>query len=328
VNLSLVFVGDVMLGRYVNRMLEYVAPAYPWGDTLARIRDADWRALNLECAISDRGVPWGATPKRFHFRSDAKNVAVLKAAAIDAVSLANNHILDFEYEAMFDTINVLDRAGIGHAGAGHDRAQAFAPAIREVKGARIGLLAFTDNEPGWEAQPNRPGIAYLPVDPEDPSARTLIEAIRLARPRVEFLVVAAHWGPNWGYHPPSEHVRFAHRLIDEGADIVFGHSSHVVRGVEIYRGRPIMYSTGNFVDDYAVDEIERNDQSCIFRIETEGANARRLLMHPILISECQARIATGGVAREIADKMRELCAHMGTKTAWDAGAGALEIHFG
>ncbi|HXG49726.1 MAG TPA: CapA family protein, partial [Methylomirabilota bacterium] len=90
---KLLFVGDVMLGRLVNDLLKHEPPEYPWGNTLPLFRQADWRCCNLECAISDRGSPWSETPKVFHFRSAAKNIAVLKAARIDAVSLANNHSL-------------------------------------------------------------------------------------------------------------------------------------------------------------------------------------------------------------------------------------------
>src|SRR5713101_7814851 len=122
--MRLVFVGDVMLGRLVNDRLRCVDPAYPWGNTKALFRAGDWRACNLECVISDRGRPWSETRKAFHFRSDAKNIAVLKAAGIDAVSVANNHALDFEYEAMRDMLRLLDRAGIQRAGAGADLAEA------------------------------------------------------------------------------------------------------------------------------------------------------------------------------------------------------------
>src|SRR5450759_4410297 len=95
-SLKLLLAGDVMLGRLVNEILEVELPAYPWGDTLPLFQDADVRLCNLESVISDRGTPWSATPKMFHFRSDAKNVAVLNAAHIDAVSLANNHVLDYD----------------------------------------------------------------------------------------------------------------------------------------------------------------------------------------------------------------------------------------
>src|SRR5512143_1036996 len=98
--MKLLFVGDVMLGRLVNDMLKDEPPEYPWGDTLRVFREADFRAANLECVMSDVGEPWSATYKVFHFRTDSKNVEVLKKARIDFVSLANNHTLDFGYEAM------------------------------------------------------------------------------------------------------------------------------------------------------------------------------------------------------------------------------------
>ena len=162
--MRLLFVGDVMLGRMVNDFLRRVDADYPWGDTMTQLQAADWRACNLECVISDRGRPWSRTPKVFHFRSDAKNVAVLRAAGIDAVSLANNHALDFGYDAMLDMLKVLDVAGIQHAGAGTNPAEAVRPGVSVVKGTSIGLIAFTDNEPEWEAGPQSPGLFYLPIE--------------------------------------------------------------------------------------------------------------------------------------------------------------------
>jgi poly-gamma-glutamate capsule biosynthesis protein CapA/YwtB (metallophosphatase superfamily) len=144
VQMTLLFVGDVMLGRLVNAVLQEKAPAYPWGDTLLLFQDADERFCNLECVISDRGTPWSATTKVFRFRSDAKNIATLKAAHIDAVSLANNHSLDFADEGLLHTMSNLDAAGIHYAGAGMTLTEAFAPAIWETKGKKLALVAFTD----------------------------------------------------------------------------------------------------------------------------------------------------------------------------------------
>ena len=123
--MRLVLVGDVMLGRGVNATLKQVRSEYPWGNTLPLFHQADWRLCNLECVMSDRGVPWSSTPKAFHFRSDAKNIAVLKAARIDAVSLANNHTLDFGYDAMREMLALLDTNDIKHAGAGLNHSSAF-----------------------------------------------------------------------------------------------------------------------------------------------------------------------------------------------------------
>ncbi|HZO82479.1 MAG TPA: CapA family protein [Candidatus Binataceae bacterium] len=323
--LRLVFVGDVMLGRMVNDLLRRVAPEYPWGDAMALLHNADLRICNLECVIADHGRPWSRTPKAFHFRSDAKNVAVLTAAGIDAVSIANNHVLDFEYDAMREMLELLDHAGIQRAGAGACLDEARRPAICTVKGATVALFALTDNEPQWEAGPHSPGVLWMPIDVNDERAARLFAAVRETRPQTDLVVVSAHWGPNWGYEPLAAHVRFGHALIDAGADIVFGHSGHVFQGVELYKGRPIMYCTGDFIDDYAVDEVERNDESFVFTLEMEGARMRRMSLRPTVIIDCQARLARGDRARAIASRMARLCERLGTPAHWLAAQAILEI---
>jgi len=322
---KLVFVGDVMLGRLVNDRLRHVHADYPWGDTKALFRSADWRICNLECVISDKGRPWSQPPKAFHFRSDAKNIAVLKAVGIDAVSIANNHTLDFEYDAMLDMLSLLDRAEIQRAGAGTDLVEATRPAISRMKDTSIGLIAFTNNEPGWEAGTQRPGLFYLPIDVTDERAKLLFAAVHQMRKLADLVIISAHWGPNWGYEPLAEHVRFAHALIDAGADIIFGHSGHVFQGVELYKRRPIMYCTGNFVDDYAVDEIDRNDESFVFALEINGAGLTRMTLRPTVIANCQARLAQGDRARSIGRKMVRLCERLGTRAQSLEAEKTLEI---
>lgn len=322
---NLLLLGDVMLGRLVNETLQAAAPEYPWGDVLPVLRDADWRLCNLECVISDRGEPWSVYPKAFHFRSDAKNIAVLKTAGINAATLANNHVLDYGYDALREMLEILDRAGVVHAGAGLNDAEASRMAISEVHGQKIGIIAFTDNEPDWEAAPGQPGIFYVPANLDDSRAATLIELVRDSSANVDLLIVSAHWGSNWGYRPPAEHVVLAHALIDAGADIVFGHSCHVFRGIEFYKGRPILYSAGNFVDDYAVDRIERNDQSFIFLLEMEGRIPRAVRLYPTLIRACHAFLADGVQALTIAEKMKRLCADLHTHAAWNPSQGCVEV---
>lgn len=323
--MKLLLVGDVMLGRQVNAMLADAPPELPWGDTLPLFQAADFRVCNLECVISDRGRPWSNPPKTFHFRSDAKNVAVLQAAGIDAVSIANNHTLDYEHDALGEMLKNLDAAGIGHAGAGMNLAEAARPAIRERAGLRIGLIAFSNNEPNWAATATTPGIWYVPIDPDDERAIHLFERIRQAKETVDFLIVSAHWGPNWGRRPQPHHIPFAHALIDAGADLVFGHSGHVVQGVEIHENRPILYCTGDFIDDYAVDEIERNDQSFIFCVETEAKRTRRVLMYPTLIRQFRATRADRGNAEQMAGMMQSLCNEFGTVAEWRAQDQYLEV---
>lgn len=323
--MRLLFVGDIMLGRLVNEMLKSMPPIYPWGNTLPVFRTSDLRIGNLECVLSDRGEPWSRTPKTFHFRADAKNGECLTAAGFDFLSLANNHALDYEYEALLDMLATLDKAGIHHAGAGADASEALRPALLSAGGSTIAFIAFTDNEPDWEATEQRPGIYFVPLDRADERALHLFELITKTKNTADLVIVSAHWGSNWGYQPEPGHVPFARMLVDSGADIVLGHSCHVFRGAEIYRERLILYSTGDFVDDYAVDELERNDESFIFVVETEGKRITGLTLHPTVISHMQARLASPRDAVIIARRMQRLCERLGTQTRWNEEKRCLEM---
>src|SRR5439155_21178746 len=170
---------------------------------------------------------------------------------------------DYGVEAFEECLALLDRAGIQRAGAGRNLGEALAPTALETADGRVAVLSFTDNEPEWEAGHDRPGVNYVSYN-----ARGLIEpyrsrikgAIAEARSRAELVIVSAHVGPNWGKPSPAMQA-LAHELIDLGADLYWGHSNHTPQGIELYRGKPILYSTGDFVDDYAVNPTERNDLS-------------------------------------------------------------------
>lgn len=323
--MRIILVGDVMLGRLVNEALKTEPFTYPLGDTLPLFKKADLRICNLECVISDIGEPWSASPKPFHFRTDEKNIKTLLAGEIGIVSLANNHIFDYGYDAMFRAMNVLGENAINFAGVGMNAVEAAEPAICKVDSVKVGMIAFTDNEPDWEAQENKPGSFYVPVDEKDKRALTLFDAVKKLREFADILIVSAHWGPNWGYKPLPEHVTFAHRLIDEGADIIFGHSPHIVRGVELYKKRAILYSAGNFIDDYAVDEIERNDESFVFAIDIDKNRIKRLHLYPTIINRFQALMAKQERQKEIISKMQKLCKDLETDAKWRSRQGFLEV---
>ena len=313
--------GDVMLGRLVNERLRRVSADYPWGDTDSALRQADLIIANLECVLAAGGEPQAG--KVFHFRSDPKNVASIRSAGIGMVSLANNHVLDYGPDAFREMLPALDSAGILHAGAGLDRDAARRPAVRRVAGTDVGLIAFTDNQPDGEAG-RGPGTFYVPVVNGDPRVAELLALVRRTRAGVGLLLVSAHWGPNWGSGAPSEHRELARALIEAGADVVFGHSPHIFRGIELFGNRPVIYSAGDFVDDYAVDPLERNDQSFIFLLETDGGTPLRLRLYPTLITDFQARLA-GRDSRHIAERMQRLSRHLGTASSWNADGGFLEI---
>lgn len=323
--MRIALLGDVMLGRLVNKMLKHSDPAYPWGNTLSILQTADLRICNLECVLSDIGNPWSTTSKVFHFRSDEKNIKTLQIAKIDIVSLANNHVLDYEYEALRRMQNILKEHGILYAGAGKDLSNASKPAFCQINGLKIALIAFTDNEPDWAAQETKPGILYIPTDINDKRMQNFLNHIENLRKQVDFLIVSAHWGSNWGYYPPKEHTSIGHAIIDAGADLIFGHSCHVFRGIEVYKNRPIIYSAGDFIDDYAIDEIERNDESFIFILENEQNSSLKLYLYPTCINQFQVNLASPRRERAILSQMESLCKDLGSKLTCYSNYALLEI---
>lgn len=314
--ITLALTGDVMLGRGVNEALRALDPEQPWGDVLPLLLSADLRIVNLECAVTDHEQPWARTPKVFHFRAAPSAIEVLKAARVDACSLANNHTLDFEERGLLDTLKHLEAAGIRHAGAGRDTEEAMRPAILEEgsdHAGRVALVAFTDNEPPFAAGPDRPGTNYLPVSLEPQILDRVEAAIAGAREAgAETVVFSNHWGPNMVQRPPNLFRRFAHSVVDRGADIYYGHSAHVFQGVEIYRSKPILYDTGDFIDDYAADERLRNDQSFLFKISLEESELRRLELFPVRLHYAQTQLAAGAEREAIFDRMERLSNEIGS----------------
>jgi poly-gamma-glutamate synthesis protein (capsule biosynthesis protein) len=227
---------------------------WPWGDALAVLdRFApDVRVINLETSITRSG---GFAPgKDIHYRMSPANIGCLTAARPDACALANNHTLDFGRPGLAETMAALSGAGLRPVGAGYDPGNAQAPAVIAVPGGGR-VLVFSCGTPSsgipasWSVTAGQPGVNWLPDEPPSAADR-LIGVIRHAGRPGDIVVVSLHWGSNWGYEVPAGMVRLAHRLIDGGADLIHGHSSHHPRPVEVYRGKLILYGCGDCIDDY------------------------------------------------------------------------------
>jgi poly-gamma-glutamate synthesis protein (capsule biosynthesis protein) len=310
---TLALAGDVMLGRLANDVLLRFGPAYPWGDTLPALQAADLAIVNLECVIARGGRPWTRWPKVFHFRADPVAVSALQLAGIDCVTLANNHVLDYEEDALLEMLGLLEQSGMAYAGAGRCDEEARRPALLEARGLRVGVVAFTDNEPGWAATPTTPGTNWVPITLEEQSLAPVRAGLSRARAEgAEVVIVSLHWGPNMVQRPSPLFRAFAHAFVDAGADLLFGHSAHIFQGIEIYRGRPIIYDAGDFVDDYAVDPTLRNDWGLLFRVHVAASAVRRIELDPVLIENCQVNLATGATRHAIAERIHALAAEMGT----------------
>ena len=281
---TLALLGDVMIGRLVSDVLDRCRrrpAAFPWGTTLPHLLSADARIANLETTLTTHPRRWLRTPKVFHFKSDPENVAVLVAARIDAVCLANNHALDYEVEGLKETLRVLDAAGVAHAGAGRDLSAARATAVFSASthscdggsgSVCVALVAATDNEEGWRAgrgprDEDSYGTNFLALDDPAGIAWTR-QAVAAARTDLgaQLVVFSYHVGANYVLRPPAELRSFARAVLDAGADVFHGHSAHVAQGVELYRRKAIVYSCGDFIDDYAVDSAWRNDWGHLFKL--------------------------------------------------------------
>jgi poly-gamma-glutamate synthesis protein (capsule biosynthesis protein) len=314
--LTLALIGDVMLGRGVNAALDSMRPRDMWGDVLPHLMQADLRIANLECALTGHRRPWARTWKMFHFRADPGAVRFLKAARIDACSLANNHILDFEARGLRDTLRTLSAAGIRHAGAGLNASEAAAPALLDVRGAspcRVALLACTDNAPEFAAGARHPGTHYLEVSLQAETLAWVADGIAQARALgADWVVFSNHWGANFIERPCPDFRRFAQRVIELGADVYYGHSAHICQGIEIYMGKPILYDTGDFIDDYAVDPVLRNDRSCLFKLIFTEGRLRRIELIPVTLEVAHVALARGEDFEAIAAGMEKRCAELGT----------------
>jgi poly-gamma-glutamate capsule biosynthesis protein CapA/YwtB (metallophosphatase superfamily) len=283
---------------------------------LPHLAEADLRIANLECAMTNFLQPWTRSEKMFHFRSDPEAVQVLQAAHIDACALANNHILDYEQQGLRDTIQTLDAAGIRHAGAGTNAENASAPAILDSHGTtpcRTALISCTDNEPDFAATANHPGTNYMEIALDEATMTRISNSIEQARKQgTELVVFSNHWGANFVERPAAEFRNFAKRVIELGADIYYGHSAHICQGIEIHKGKPILYDTGNFIDDYAIHPLLRNDRSCLFKLMFEHGKLHRIELLPVSLSVAHVTLARGGEFDAICARMKMLCADFGT----------------
>ena len=352
---TLFLCGDVMLGRGVDQILPHpgdpelregwladsrsyvelaerangpiprpVPFAWPWGAALPILDEAapDVRVVNLETAVTGDGE--FAPGKAVHYRMNPANLPCLAQVRPDVCVLANNHVLDFGRAGLDDTLQALSDAGLRTAGAGRDADEAGRPAAVPVgEGRRVlvfGCGSTCSGIPdGWAAAEGRPGVHLLP-DLSDRTADELTARIRQARRPGDVTVVSVHWGSNWGYEVPAEQVRFAHRLVDGGVDVIHGHSSHHPRPVEVYRDRLVLYGCGDFVDDYegiTGYEAYRDDLRLIYLVSVDADTGalRGLRMIPLQARWMRLWPADPGDVDWLRAVLDRVCARFGAQFA-------------
>ncbi|MEO0085723.1 MAG: CapA family protein, partial [candidate division WOR-3 bacterium] len=233
------WVGDILLDMSVGRAA--TAHGIDWlFDGVREVISADDLSVgNLECAAAYSGR---AAKKEYTFRADPRLLPGLKANGIDAVSVANNHSLDFGRDALNETLERLQEAGLLHAGAGPNLESALAPISVRLQQESLAIICASRVAPaGWAATSRSSGIAAV-WDQAD-----LLAAIIAAKQQAGIVAVFLHWGIEKKSTPEESQRRLARRCIDAGATLVIGTHPHVVQGLELYRDGLIAYSLGNFI---------------------------------------------------------------------------------
>ncbi len=309
--MRIVLGGDVMLGRLIDKHLLSHGRS-PFAFVSDRLREADLACANLECAISAR-VTWYEGPRKaFYFKARPVAARILAEAGVGLVTLANNHALDAGQDGLRDTLTLLDGQGIAHAGAGLDLDAASRPAIVDLTSGSVGVLAYCDHQADFAATAHRPGIRYLPTESPGDAIAILESDIARTRTEVQVLIVSLHWQPNWAPVVEERYRRIAHACLAAGAHVVWGHSPHNFQGVEYRDGGVILYSAGDFIDDYAVDPVFRNDHQLLFAVEIGSAGVDRVEAFPIEIEDGLAIPARQAAARWIEGAFRHACEEVGS----------------
>jgi poly-gamma-glutamate capsule biosynthesis protein CapA/YwtB (metallophosphatase superfamily) len=304
VNIALA--GDTMLGRRVAEVIAADGPEGLVADEVVELtRAADLFVLNLECCISEGGMPWPDPRKPFFFRAPPAATEVLTRLGVDCVTLANNHALDFGPEALLDTLEHLSSAGIASVGAGRNVEDARRPAILEADGFRLAVVGCSDHPPEFAAAADSPGIAYGFDWVETAVAGLDADAV----------LVTPHWGPNMVDAPVPHVVRAAAALRAAGATLIAGHSAHVFHGIE----PGVLYDLGDFLDDYALDSKRRNDLGLLFLVTLDRDGPGTLEAVPLKLEFCHTRLADGDDARWIRRRFRTACAAFDVDVAEEEG---------
>ncbi|OFZ19077.1 MAG: hypothetical protein A2X94_10015 [Bdellovibrionales bacterium GWB1_55_8] len=312
---SLLLAGDVMLGRGVSQAMQRMHPDEPWGDLLPLFQSADFRLINLESPITGTTKP-SPFRKLDHFRAEPiPALLALRSARINACSLGNNHILDYESPGLLDTVQYLENERIKYAGAGTDMKKARAPAFVDLGPGRgkIAVLSLTDQDPIAPVHESEPGVNYFPIDLDASSLAWLDRSIDESREKGASLVILSlHWGSTMTERPPSAFQRFAHAAIERGVDVIHGHGAHIFQGVEVFRGKPIFYDCGDLIDDYGVNPVLRNDWSFLFMLDFDENRLRNLKLVPVQLGYGRARLAREPERELIMNRMISLSREFGT----------------
>ncbi len=286
----------LMFGGNVNLSDAIAASAgndYHWAfANMDEYRQADVSMVNLENPLTRSTL--GSGKKQLNFKADPESVKVLTAGGVDIVNLANSHAMDYEEPGLVETINTLNNAGIAHLGAGRDLKEARRPDIIEVKGQRIAYLGY------YDADLNAADQGKAGTNPR--RNHRVAEDIRALKGQVDWIIVNYHWGVELADYPGDWQIDLARFTIDQGADLVVGHHPHVLQGAEVYKGRPIVYSLGNFI----FGGNARSDyDTAVLKVSLKDRNMKVEFL-PVEVKKFQPKVVNGAAGDRILKRVEQI----------------------
>jgi poly-gamma-glutamate capsule biosynthesis protein CapA/YwtB (metallophosphatase superfamily) len=307
---TICLLGDVMLGRTVAQTLAATPAAEVWSPGVREASAAcDALVVNLECCISARGEPTRLIPRKpFFFRAPPSGVGALQAIGTSVAGLANNHVLDYEVDALADTLVHLRAGGILPAGADLEIDGARRGVVVPAGRARLGVLALSDHPREYGAGKARPGIAHADLSRRLPEWVTT--ELRRLRSQADVVLAFPHWGANMTSRPARWQRERSQELLDAGADAVAGHSAHVFHGVTLTPSGPVLYDLGGALDDYWIDGELRNDLGVLAKWRPHAEPEVELI--GLRLGFCRTELAAGADAEWIARRLERACGELGT----------------
>lgn len=280
---TLRFGGDVIMSNAFENYIKSNGVDYMWSDVSNLFNSSDYSIVNLETSVSLRGSD--TKPKGYGFRAMPDTLKGLTNAGIDMVSISNNHVLDYGYDAFLDTMTNLDNNNISYVGAGVNYNEASSVVIKEINGLKIGFFGASSIyvSDSWVATDSKGGIMSIKEQYYD----KIYEIVDKNKDSVDYLVFLLHFGREHTYYPEDFQVELAHNLIDRGVDVIVGHHSHSLHGVEYYKQGIIFYSLGNF------NFLVYNDnarKSGVFELKIDSNKIISSRIYPVYIKSCKANI--------------------------------------
>ncbi len=290
---TLLFGGDVMLGRTVEQRMDARGATWPFSSIASTMKASDYTVVNLESPFKEDHA---TTPiNSLVLRGDPKGIAGLTLAGIDLVSLANNHITDMGKVGLAETETILGDAKISHTGAGSSKAAAEVPVIADIKGLKVGFISAA-----YGVNFGSPGVYYNTA-----TAAWVTEQVAALRQKTDAVVFLCHCGTEYAAGANAMQKEVSHAAIDAGASLVIGHHPHVPQPVEAYKNGLIIYSLGNLVFDQL--QSGNRNVSALAEVKLTGANVVSLKLVPYQIFEYgQPRLTTDTAAKDAVWKLFNL----------------------